>query len=746
MDRFLYLQILGFFIDWIKDADDGDEFRDRLERFEASRETVRAILSVSGVHRMTEILAEAWQLMTAIKIHGANPLALSADIVPIAGASPASEPTFLHAIGYSVPYTTILEEETATLMDFIDDLVGAAEVQDLGAVIQWLIDFRLIIGTAHFGLVHRDSILCAAMAGKVTTKQRITADPSIGVADLLECLEGWLDEEKNYNLDKMLKPPKEATWKTVADPDWLSKLAPLWTRYIKLAPNGVIPSKKHRTSIEKLCERKEIPKGKLSTEAFAEDMGERIRIGLSQLRGIKVCPLARQRCLRKTGPEEQKVIEGLIALLTDLEEVDNPSTKPSTAIVPFERKDSPESLEAHEPSSSKGVNPIDVMIDPLSVFSRVLAKPDFDDHDDVPPSSSRAFGKTLKTTVSSPSKFVGFLAGAELDPQELRLLKACQAQEPLNKGFNSQLQRANKAIKKLKAEETDDEHEEEEDQGKTLGQSPGAKTTKVKSKAKKGGKGSSKGKKKNCAAKKDGKAKVETMEPQESQDELPKTGTKSEEKKSTKTEKQVKPDEENPGESSKLEDVPEGKSQPKDVAKDDDDEKDVAPPAKKKKKGLLPIMDAVDDDGYGPRNPSTRLYLKNLSFNVNKAHILTELRHLGFNNISLDGINIVRKGPALDMVRFCTAFVFAEGEGEVSPMMQLLMGRVTALLEQKQMEKVAEKEAESQEMEVDPGHDNAASSTQAIEQDLEEKTEEKPQASEPSGPAAKKTKKKSGKK
>ena len=396
------------------------------------------------------------------------------------------------------------------------------------------------------------------MAGKVTTKQRITADPSIGVADLLECLEGWLDEEKNYNLDKMLKPPKEATWKTVADPDWLSKLAPLWTRYIKLAPNGVIPSKKHRTSIEKLCERKEIPKGKLSTEAFAEDMGERIRIGLSQLRGIKVCPLARQRCLRKTGPEEQKVIEGLIALLTDLEEVDNPSTKPSTAIVPFERKDSPESLEAHEPSSSKGVNPIDVMIDPLSVFSRVLAKPDFDDHDDVPPSSSRAFGKTLKTTVSSPSKFVGFLAGAELDPQELRLLKACQAQEPLNKGFNSQLQRANKAIKKLKAEETDDEHEEEEDQGKTLGQSPGAKTTKVKSKAKKGGKGSSKGKKKNCAAKKDGKAKVETMEPQESQDELPKTGTKSEEKKSTKTEKQVKPDEENPGESSKLEDVPEG--------------------------------------------------------------------------------------------------------------------------------------------------------------------------------------------
>eukprot|EP00913_Durusdinium_trenchii_P007378 g6937.t1 len=47
--------------------------------------------------------------------------------------------------------------------------------------------------------------------------------------------------------------------------------------------------------------------------------------------------------------------------------------------------------------------------------------------------------------------------------------------------------------------------------------------------------------------------------------------------------------------------------------------------------------------------------------------------------------------------------VFAEGEGEVSPMMQLLMGRVTALLEQKQMEKVAEKEAESQEMEVDPG-------------------------------------------
>lgn len=95
-----------------------------------------------------------------------------------------------------------------------------------------------------------------------------------------------------------------------------------------------------------------------------------------------------------------------------------------------------------------------------------------------------------------------------------------------------------------------------------------------------------------------------------------------------------------------------------------------------KTQGLLPIMDAVDDDGYGPRNPSTRLYLKNLSFNVNKAHILTELRHLGFNNISLDGINIVRKGPALDMVRFCTAFVTMENLEDVDRAISVLHGKL----------------------------------------------------------------------
>ena len=152
-DRAMYLSILAFFLDWI--AEDPGDTHERLEQFEAFRETVRSILSVTGVHRMTSVLAEMWQLCTALKIHGTSTVALASRIVPIEGAAPSSHPSDLHSLGLQFACCSILEEETATMLDWLDDLECAAEVKGRLDVLQWLQDLRFVISAAHFGLVHR---------------------------------------------------------------------------------------------------------------------------------------------------------------------------------------------------------------------------------------------------------------------------------------------------------------------------------------------------------------------------------------------------------------------------------------------------------------------------------------------------------------------------------------------------------------------------------------------------------------
>ena len=69
----------------------------------------------------------------------------------------------------------------------------------------------------------------------------------------------------------------------------------------------------------------------------------------------------------------------------------------------------------------------------------------------------------MKGLPESNVQFGGFLAGLmSIGVVDSKTLEVLHAQEPLNKGFNSQLQRANKAIKKKK-EEQEAEKKEKED-------------------------------------------------------------------------------------------------------------------------------------------------------------------------------------------------------------------------------------------------------------------------------------------
>eukprot|EP00435_Cladocopium_sp_Y103_P072981 s444_g42.t1 len=82
--------------------------------------------------------------------------ALEAPVAPIAGAAPSPHPRDLQALGVQIQCCSILKEETATFLDWLDDLEGEAEVQGKTEVLQWLQDLRFAISAAHFALVHRE--------------------------------------------------------------------------------------------------------------------------------------------------------------------------------------------------------------------------------------------------------------------------------------------------------------------------------------------------------------------------------------------------------------------------------------------------------------------------------------------------------------------------------------------------------------------------------------------------------------
>ncbi|CAL1153716.1 unnamed protein product [Cladocopium goreaui] len=423
MDVAMYLQLLTFFVGWILEGPEID-ISDKMDRCEASRETIRSVLSATGVHRITQVLAEAWQVFTAIKISGPNPACLVQSVPPpIAGAAPANEPGDLALVGM-ISHASILEEEAAVMLDWLDDIQSYAEGKRLPVVLNWIQDLRLV------------------------------ADPSIGVSDLTQCWESWMEDLGHSKVRTALKPPDGTSWKTSPEPAWLA-------------------------SVSERAGTKNIDTGKMSSQEFTEQVDEWVRIGLAQLRTLRMSQLARTRCFRKSSPEEQQKLEKLMGCLTEVDAEESLVSKEQVqAIVPVAQAQDEDPMR--ESSSSAKPAPIQVQLplDPSEVFASVLNK---------------EAGKAVPSPVrqqrveAQGNQFNGFLSGlmtmgARGKDGDYDLLKACEKRMPLNEGFSSQLQRSNKEIKKLEEErntlqmdEVAQPPEESQDQGAAMSDGSGEK-------------------------------------------------------------------------------------------------------------------------------------------------------------------------------------------------------------------------------------------------------------------------------
>lgn len=72
---------------------------------------------------------------------------------------------------------------------------------------------------------------------------------------MMYCLIPFVEEVGEDAFQKSLEPPHHTAWKTAAAPGWLAWPSPLLKRYLQIARNGVLPSKKHRVCLEKLQDK-----------------------------------------------------------------------------------------------------------------------------------------------------------------------------------------------------------------------------------------------------------------------------------------------------------------------------------------------------------------------------------------------------------------------------------------------------------------------------------------------------------
>ena len=138
MEHRFFVQMVTFLNGWCESAPEGC-IPDRFDKVEVFREALRSILAVTGVHRLTEVLAEGWQIFTAIKIGSVS------DLVPIVGAAPAEIPNELQAVN-DVRDANRLEHELILFDEWLAELQELAIFGDQNRlIIDWLRDLQFVI-------------------------------------------------------------------------------------------------------------------------------------------------------------------------------------------------------------------------------------------------------------------------------------------------------------------------------------------------------------------------------------------------------------------------------------------------------------------------------------------------------------------------------------------------------------------------------------------------------------------------
>ena len=146
----------------------------------------------------------------------------------------------------------------------------------------------------------------------IPCKQRLMADPAVGVSDLMGPIESFIQAKDDRNL---MAPPPNVKWKSGTPVAWTAALSPLFKSYALIAPNSIISSKKHKQALVRIEEKERINFGKKSVSDFTDAVDDIVRMGLQHFRHLKQRPDLKERTFRKADHDQQRAIEGVLEVL-----------------------------------------------------------------------------------------------------------------------------------------------------------------------------------------------------------------------------------------------------------------------------------------------------------------------------------------------------------------------------------------------------------------------------------------------
>ena len=219
---------------------------------------------------------------------------------------------------------------------------------------------------------------------------RLVADPGLGVADMMNAVEQFLEgaeSQKKVNLLEFVKTPSGVSWKSSAPGTHLCKLKPLLVAYLAKAKNGVLPSKKHRIALARLDEARDLNQSKNKTRAdWCDQVDDQIRMALSHLRNLKVSEISKERLFRKLDISQQETLSQLLDLLSlapnsvaDAESEPAGGEGPGSQLVLASEQKNAAEVPAVPAVPSQLLS---AKVDPASIFRQILAKKS-DDADDL---------------------------------------------------------------------------------------------------------------------------------------------------------------------------------------------------------------------------------------------------------------------------------------------------------------------------------------------------------------------------
>ena len=104
-------------------------------------------------------------------------------------------------------------------------------------------------------------------------------------------------------------------WKCVPQQRWLVRNTDLFKGLLSAAPNAVVTSRKLKDALKRLQEEDAINHTKKDNSDFYDWIDMKIRIGLSQLRDLKINTVTWERCMRRSTPEERTELKSIMEMI-----------------------------------------------------------------------------------------------------------------------------------------------------------------------------------------------------------------------------------------------------------------------------------------------------------------------------------------------------------------------------------------------------------------------------------------------